>query len=162
MDLKVNVSSLLTILILASTVKSQCTLNSGKLYTSYQTKLLWSCTYYVITCTCTRACIIGDLLDHLLLEQVFSKDITAEVKDEAGIHRLVVQWKLIHPACWERVCVEFPSGGIGEYCLSSTLFIEASIPDLPCNRNIQVRVQASGHNVRRFSSTLTIYIGGKM
>ena len=109
-----------------------------------------------------HACTIDDLLNHLLIEQVFSNDITAEVRDETGTHRLVVQWKLIHPACWERVCVDFPSGGISEYCLSSTLSTEASIPDLPCNQNIRVRVRASGHNVGRLSSTLTIYIGGKM
>ena len=109
-----------------------------------------------------HACIIDDLLDHLLIEQVFSNNITAEVRDETGTHQLVVQWKLIHPACWERVCVEFPSGGINDYCLNSTLSMEASIPDLPCNRNIRVRVRASGHNAGRFSSTLIVYIGGKM
>lgn len=103
-----------------------------------------------------------ELLNHLLLEQVFSKDVTAVVREVEGTHRLIVQWELIHPACLEKICVQFPSGGISEHCLSSTLTTEASISGIRCNQNVQVRVQASGSGVARYSSTLSVYIGGNM
>lgn len=100
--------------------------------------------------------------DHLLFGQVFLKGATAVVREVAGAHRLVVQWELAHPACMDKVCVLFPSGGISQFCLSSTLSTEASIQNLPCNRNVEVKVKASAGNILRYSSTLTIYIGGKM
>ena len=98
----------------------------------------------------------------MLIGQAFLKGATVVVREVAGAHRLVVQWELAHPACVDRVCIVFPSGGISQYCLNSTLSTEASITDLPCNQNVKVRVQASAGNILVYSSTPTIYIGGKM
>lgn len=98
----------------------------------------------------------------MLNGNVFVKDATAIIREVAGTHRLVIQWELAHPACMDSVCVLFPSGGIGRHCVNSTLSTEASIPDLPCNQNVKIRVDASGSNLLRSSSILTIYIGGKL
>ena len=97
----------------------------------------------------------------MLSGKVFLTDATVTMREVAGIHRLIVQWELAHPACMDRICVLFPSGGISQYCVSSTLSTEASIPDLPCNQNVDVRVEISGGSILVSSSTLTIYIGGK-
>ena len=93
--------------------------------------------------------------------EVFLEDATLTVREVLGHHQLLVSWKVAHPVCMERICIQFPDNNIEDHCVSSTLSTEAAITGLPCNMYTDVEVAVSAIGFLRLLSAGRVYIGGK-
>ena len=98
----------------------------------------------------------------MLKGQVFLGNVAVSQEEESGNHQLVVSWKLSHPACIERLCIQFSPGRISDYCVDDKLSTKARIKGLPCNKNVNVHVRASAAGISRTVYGGRIRIGGKI
>ena len=96
----------------------------------------------------------------MLRGRVFLGSITLKMREVSGNHWLFVTWKVAHPACMERICVQFPDDNIDEYCVDNKLFREAGIAGLPCNTHINVQVAVYAIGLIRILPAGSVYIGG--
>ena len=93
---------------------------------------------------------------------VFTAGGSLNLREALDTHQLLVSWKLIHPACMERVCIEFLGSSLDDHCISSPQSTMAVIEGLPCNINVRIRVKVLAVG---FASRLlvgSVYIGGKL
>ena len=104
---------------------------------------------------------VADLRKHMLSGDVFLEGITLTMTEVSGSHQLLVSWKVAHPICMERICIQFPDNNIKDHCIRSTLSREAAIAGLPCNIYINVQLAVSAVGFLRILPAGRVYIGGK-
>lgn len=105
---------------------------------------------------------VADLQKHMVSGEVFLEDATLTVREVSGDHQLLVSWKVAHPVCMERICIQFPDNNIKDHCIGSTLSREAAITGLPCNMYTNVEVAVSAVGFLRLLPAGHVYIGGKI
>ena len=105
--------------------------------------------------------LVADLRKHMVSGEVFLEGATLTVREVSGDHQLSVSWKVAHPVCMERICIQFPDNDIEDHCVSSTLSREAAITGLSCNMYINVEIAVSAVGFLRLLPAGRVYIGGK-